>query len=58
MSLQAHEIQPEDRKHLHCTDPRVADEVDAVNRSLKRLNEEIVQLSPLDPTVVSGKEVN
>ena len=58
MILQAHEIQPEDRKHLHCTDPRVADEVGAVNRSLKRLNEEIFAWSHAEPKTTTRKEVN
>ena len=29
MMLFTHEIQPADVRHLHCTDPRVADEVAA-----------------------------
>lgn len=49
MILQVNEIQPEDRKHLHCTDPRIADDVAAVNRSLKRLGEEIPAWSYLEP---------
>ena len=41
MMLFTHEIQPADVRHLHCTDPRVAEEVAAVNRSLHRLEEGI-----------------
>lgn len=58
MILQIHEIQPEDRKHLHCTDPRVIDEVAAVNRSIDRLGEGIATWMYIDPELTtSNKEV-
>lgn len=58
MILQISEISPEDHKHLFCTDPRVNDEVGAVNRSLKRLDEAITTWAYLEPTATNRKEVN
>ncbi|HNO77019.1 MAG TPA: hypothetical protein PKN33_03080 [Phycisphaerae bacterium] len=58
MILQISEISPEDRKHLHCSDPRVHDEIAAVNRSLNRLDESIPTWTYLEPSNLDGKEVN
>jgi hypothetical protein len=41
MVITTHELQTSDVRHLHCSDPRVADEVAAVNRSLHRLDESV-----------------
>ncbi len=58
MILQLKEIQPEDRKHLHCTDRRFANELAAVNRSLERLGEGIATWTYIDPErATSNKEV-
>jgi hypothetical protein len=44
MVITTHELQTSDVRHLHCSDPRVADEVAAVNRSLHRLDESVPAL--------------
>lgn len=58
MMLSTHELDRADIRHLFCTDPRVAEEIDAVNRSLKRLDETVPTWTYLDPNVaLDGKEV-
>jgi hypothetical protein len=49
MMLSIHDLQPSDVRHLFCTDPRVADEVSAVNRSLERIDEGVPMWCYLDP---------
>jgi hypothetical protein len=49
MVITTHELQTSDVRHLHCSDPRVADEVEAVNRSLHRLDESIPALCDVTP---------
>ena len=44
MFLQIHEITAADVRHLHCTDPALRAEVDAVNRSIHRLDESVSDL--------------
>jgi len=61
MLLSTHDIEPSDVRHLHCSDPRVAEEVEAVNRSLQRLDERVPAWCYLEPTMAitsaAGKEV-
>jgi hypothetical protein len=49
MVITTHELQTSDVRHLHCSDPRVADEVAAVNRSLHRLDESVPALCDIMP---------
>jgi hypothetical protein len=49
MVITTHELQTSDVRHLHCSDPRVADEVEAVNRSLHRLDESVPALCDVMP---------
>jgi hypothetical protein len=49
MVITTHELQTSDVRHLHCSDPRVADEVEAVNRSLHRLDESVPALCDVAP---------
>ena len=56
MILSIRDIQPEDRKHLHCTDPRIVDEVAAVNRSIERLDEGIATWMYVDPKLAMTKK--
>ena len=48
MFLQIREITPSDFRHLHCSDPALRAEVDAVNRSIHRLDEKVFNLDTLD----------
>jgi hypothetical protein len=58
MVISTHELNPSDLRYLPCSDPRIADEVEAVNRSIARLDENIPAWSYLDPTSgTPGKEV-
>ncbi|NOX57607.1 MAG: hypothetical protein GXP29_01950 [Planctomycetes bacterium] len=56
MILQLNEIQPEDRRHLHSTDPRIADEVAAINRSIERLDESIPTWAYVAPKLTTTKK--
>ena len=58
MILHVYDLQPEDQKHLHCTDPRVSEELAAVNRSLHRLGEKVTSLTHHESTPIKKKEVN
>ena len=58
MFLTIREINPADVRHLHCTDPALAEEIVATNRSIHRLDEQVGTWLYLDPQVSgNGKEV-
>ena len=58
MMLTTHELDRTDVRHLFCSDPRVADEIEAVNRSLERIDEGIPTWTYLDPRIaLDGKDV-
>ena len=58
MLLTVRELDPKDLPHLFCTDTRISDEVEAINRSLKRLDEGIPTWTYRDPQAsFNGKEV-
>lgn len=49
MVITTHELTPSDVPHLHCTDPDLAAEMAAINRSLDRLDETVATWLYLDP---------
>ena len=57
MFLMSSQLSKEDHRHLFCTDPQLADEVAAINRSM-RPHQEVVTgwLNVLPDTVLTGKE--
>lgn len=48
MFLRIHEINPTDVRHLHCTDPALAFEIEAVNKSIGFLGESVSKLDTPD----------
>lgn len=58
MFLMSSQLTQEDLGHLHCSDPELADEVAAINRSLQPHQEVITGwLNLLPDTVLTEKEV-
>ena len=56
MILSVHELDPKDVRHLFCTDPRLQAELDAVNRSLQRLDECVTMWTRTEPDVAQLAE--
>lgn len=58
MLLTVRDIDPTDVPSMFCTDPDLAAEVAAVNRSIQRLDESVATWMYLDPQeTLAGKEV-
>ncbi len=58
MMLSVRELDCKDLPHLFCSDPALRQEVDAVNRSLHRLDESVPTRCFLDPAAqLDGEEV-
>ncbi len=58
MFLMSCQLTQEDLCHLHCTDPQLADEVAAINRSLQPHQAEVTGWLNVPPdTTLAGKEV-
>ena len=56
MLLTVRELDPKDLPHLFCSDIRVADEVEAINRSLERLDEGTPTWTYLEPNAALGRK--
>ena len=48
MFLQVQEIPRDELKHLYCTDPALKSEVEAINRSIRHLDERVSNLDTND----------
>ena len=58
MFLMSSQLTRDDLHHLYCSDPQLADDIAAINRSLQPHQAEVTGwLNVLPDTVLAGKEV-